>query len=176
MVGRLARAPRLRGPDELVLHPLLPDETTLKTGAQELVTERFGHWLPMAKMVYDARQELQFLKSRPEVDASRLGFIGFSLGGKAALYVGAFAPEITAAVSVDPHISLHGDTNWHEPWYLDWKHVFPTSGPTTIRSPNSAGPSGACSTPIRSGPASSGTITRSSPSARRGPSCSSAAA
>jgi dienelactone hydrolase len=101
------------------------NETTFKTGAPELVTERFGHWLPMAKMVYDVRQELQFLKSRPEVDASRVGFIGFSLSAKAALYVGAFAPEITAVVSVDPHTSLHGGTNWEERWYMDWKHVFP---------------------------------------------------
>jgi Dienelactone hydrolase family len=87
--------------------------------------ERFGHWLPMAKMVHDTKREVEYLKSRPEVDAKRLGFIGFSLGAKAAVYVAAFAPEIRAIVSVDPHISMHGDTNWHEPWYLDWKHVFP---------------------------------------------------
>jgi hypothetical protein len=87
--------------------------------------ERFGHWLPMAKMVHDVKREAEYLKSRPEVDAKRLGFIGFSLGAKAAVYVAAFAPEIRATVSVDPHISMHGDTNWHEPWYLDWKHVFP---------------------------------------------------
>ena len=37
--------------------------------------------------------------------------VGFSLGAKAAMYVGAFVPEITAIVSVDPHVSLHGDTN-----------------------------------------------------------------
>jgi hypothetical protein len=100
-------------------------DTKHNTGAPELVTERFGHWLPMAKMVHDVRQEWQFLKSRPEVDASRVGFIGFSLGAKAAVYVGAFAPEITAVVSVDPHISLYGDTNWHERWFLDWQHAFP---------------------------------------------------
>ena len=101
------------------------DGTKHNTGAPDRVRERFGRWLPMAKMVHDTRREVEFLKSRPEVDATRIGFIGFSLGAKAAVYVGAFAPEITAIVSVDPHISLHGDTNWHEPWFLDWRRVYP---------------------------------------------------
>jgi hypothetical protein len=101
------------------------DGTTWKTGAMDRLYERFGHWLPMAKMVHDTKREIEYLKSRPEVDSKRLGFIGFSLGAKAAVYVAAFVPEIRATVSVDPHISMHGDTNWNEPWYLDWKRVFP---------------------------------------------------
>src|SRR6185503_10918862 len=101
------------------------DGSTFKTGAMDRLYERFGHWLPMAKMVHDVRREAEYLKSRPEVDATRLGFIGFSLGAKAAVYVAAFAPEIFATVSVDPHISMHGDSNWNEPWYLDWLRVFP---------------------------------------------------
>jgi hypothetical protein len=88
------------------------------------VYERFGRWLPLAKMVHDVQREVEFLKSRPEVDASRIGFIGFSLSAKAALYVAAFAPEITATVSIDPHIAIHGATNYGDPWYLDWKRPF----------------------------------------------------
>ena len=91
----------------------------------EVVYERFGHWLPMAKMVHDVQREAAFLKTRPEVDARRLGFIGFSLSGKTALYVAAFAPEIIATVAIDPHVALHGATNYHAPWYLDWKRTFP---------------------------------------------------
>ena len=101
------------------------DGTNHKTGAPERVTQRFGRWLPMAKMVHDVQREVEYLKSRPEVDARRIGFIGFSLGAKAALYVAGFAPEITACVSVDPHVSLHGSTNWHEPWFLDWQGKYP---------------------------------------------------
>jgi len=82
----------------------------------EMVYERFGHWLPMAKMVYDVRREVEYLKTLPEVDSKRLGFIGFSLSAKAALYVAAFAPEIKATVAVDPHLALHGDTNYFEQW------------------------------------------------------------
>ena len=46
-------------------------------------------------MVYDARREAEYLAlaqtgGRPQ----RLGFMGFSLGAKAAVYVAAFAPEL----------------------------------------------------------------------------------
>lgn len=92
----------------------------------EVVYERFGHWLPMSKMVHDVRREVEYLRSRPEVDAKRIGFIGFSLSAKTALYVAAFAPEVSATVSVDPHVSLYGDTNYEAPWYLDFERKFPS--------------------------------------------------
>jgi len=101
------------------------DGTTYHTGAQEKLYQRFGHWLPMGKMVHDAQREAEYLRSRREVDPKRLGFIGFSLGAKAAVYVAAFAPEFQAVVALDPHIAVNGGTNWYAPWYLDWLHVFP---------------------------------------------------
>jgi len=101
------------------------DGTTYGTGASELLYGRFGRWLPMAKMVHDVQREVLYLKSRPEVDGSRVGFIGFSLSAKTAVYVGAFAPEITAVVAVDPHIAINGGTNYYSRWYLDWQHRFP---------------------------------------------------
>jgi len=101
------------------------DGTTARQGAPEKLYERFGHWLPIAKMVHDARREFQYLKSRQEVDPRRVGFIGFSLGAKAAVYVAAFAPEIKATVALDPHIAVNGGTNWFDPWYLDWLRPFP---------------------------------------------------
>lgn len=101
------------------------DGTSYRNGAGEKVYERFGHWLPMAKMVHDVQREVEFLKTRPEVDARRIGFIGFSLSAKTALYVAAFAPEVRATVAIDPHIPLYGATNYGDPWYLDWKRGFP---------------------------------------------------
>jgi len=92
--------------------------------AIELMYERFGHWLPMAKMVHDVRREVEFLRSLPQVDPARIGFMGFSLGAKAAVYVGAFAPEIQVTVAVDPHIAINGSTNWYDPWFLDWTRRF----------------------------------------------------
>lgn len=101
------------------------DGATARTGAPEKLYERFGHWLPLAKMVHDARRQAEYLRSRKEVDSRRLGFIGFSLGAKAAVYVAAFAPEFQAVVALDPHIAVNGGTNWYAPWYLDWLRSFP---------------------------------------------------
>jgi hypothetical protein len=98
--------------------------TTSRTGATDLLHERFAHWLPIARMAYDVRREAEYLKSRPEVDGSRIGFIGFSHSAKAAVYVGAFAPEIKAIISLDPHIGVNGGTNYYDPWYLAWRRKF----------------------------------------------------
>ncbi|MBI1792147.1 MAG: dienelactone hydrolase family protein [Acidobacteria bacterium] len=88
--------------------------------AGEKLQERFGNWLPMGKMVHDAQREAAYLRSLKQVDGKRIGFIGFSLGAKAAVYVAAFAPEFKATVALDPHIAVNGGTNWYAPWYLDW--------------------------------------------------------
>ena len=101
------------------------DGTTARNGVADKLRERFGHWLPMSRMVYDVRREAQYLRSLPYVDGKRIGFMGFSLSAKTAVYVGAFAPEIAATVAIDPHIAVNGGTNWFEPWYLDWLHNYP---------------------------------------------------
>ncbi|MFB3825811.1 MAG: dienelactone hydrolase family protein [Bryobacteraceae bacterium] len=101
------------------------DGATYAKGAVDKLYERFGHWLPMAKMAHDARREAEYLRSLKQVDGQRIGFIGFSLSAKAAVYVAAFAPEIAATVAVDPHIAVNGGTNWYAPWYLDWLRPFP---------------------------------------------------
>ena len=101
------------------------DDTNYASGAAEKVYQRYGHWLGLGKMVHDARREAEYLKSLKQVDGRRLGFIGFSLGAKAAVYVAAFAPEYQATVALDAHIAVNGNTNWYDPWYLDWLHTFP---------------------------------------------------
>ncbi|MGH9719095.1 MAG: dienelactone hydrolase family protein, partial [Bryobacteraceae bacterium] len=101
------------------------DDTTARKGVSDKLYERFGRWLPMAKMVHDAQREAEYLRSLKQVDGDRIGFIGFSLGAKAAVYVAAFAPEFKATVALDPHIAVNGGTNWYAPWYLDWMRPFP---------------------------------------------------
>jgi hypothetical protein len=101
------------------------DGSKVRNGIPEKLYERFGRWLPMGKMVHDARREAEFLRARRDVDSRRIGFIGFSLGAKAAVYVAAFAPEIAATVALDPHIAVNGGTNWYAPWYLDWMRQWP---------------------------------------------------
>ncbi|MBL0157904.1 MAG: dienelactone hydrolase family protein [Bryobacterales bacterium] len=101
------------------------DSSYRKNTAGDKLRARFGHWLPMAKMVHDARRQAEYLRSLKQVDRRRLGFIGFSLSAKAALYIAAFAPEFHATVSLDPHIAINGGTNWFAPWYLDWLRPYP---------------------------------------------------
>jgi len=92
--------------------------------AAELVYERFGHWLGMGKMVHDVAREIEYLRTLPQVDGARIGFMGFSLSAKAAVYVAAFNPDVKVTVAVDPHIAINGGTNWYAPWYLDWRRRF----------------------------------------------------
>jgi dienelactone hydrolase len=101
------------------------DGTNYGKGAAEKLNERFGHWLPISKMVHDVRREAEYLRSLPDVDPKRIGFIGFSLSAKTAVYVAAFAPEIAATIAVDPHLAVNGNTNWYAPWYLDWLRPYP---------------------------------------------------
>ncbi|HEY2941564.1 MAG TPA: dienelactone hydrolase family protein, partial [Vicinamibacteria bacterium] len=51
------------------------------------------------KYVWDARRALDYLETRPEVDPSRLGMIGHSLGGQETLFTTAIDTRIKAAVS-----------------------------------------------------------------------------
>lgn len=101
------------------------DGANYASGAAQLHRERFGHWLPIARMVFDVQREAEYLRSLPQVDPKRIGFIGFSLSAKTAVYVAGFAPEIAATVAVDPHIAANGSTNWFAPWYMDWLHPYP---------------------------------------------------
>ena len=101
------------------------DDRSFRNGVHEPLYSRFGHWLPMGKMVHDVSREVEYLKSLPEVDADRIGFMGFSLSAKAAIYAAALVPELKATVSFDPGVALNGRTNWFKPWYLDWLKRFP---------------------------------------------------
>lgn len=100
------------------------DGSSYSKQAAEKVYERFGRWAGLSRMVWDVRQQAAYLRSRGDVDGRRIGFMGFSLSAKTAVYVGAFAPEIAAVVAIDPHIALNGGTNYYAPWYMDWTRPF----------------------------------------------------
>jgi dienelactone hydrolase len=97
--------------------------TRLKEAA-DLVYDRFGRWLAISKMAHDVSREIEYLRSLPQVDGKRIGFMGFSLSAKAAIYVAAFNPDVKVTVAVDPHIAINGGTNWYAPWYMDWQRKF----------------------------------------------------
>jgi dienelactone hydrolase len=53
----------------------------------------------LAKVLHDVRIAVDYLVTRPEVDPSRIGFIGHSYGGRMAIWASAFDERIRAAVS-----------------------------------------------------------------------------
>lgn len=71
----------------------------------------------MAKMLWDAIRSTDYLVSRPEVDPTRIGTIGHSLGAKEVIYHAAFDPRVKVAVSCEGGISLRF-SNWNADWYL----------------------------------------------------------
>ncbi|MCC6696252.1 MAG: dienelactone hydrolase family protein [Candidatus Hydrogenedentes bacterium] len=73
--------------------------------------------LGMRKMLHDAQRAVDVLVSLPEVDPSRIGALGHSLGAKETLYLMAFDERVRAGVFSEGGIGL-SFTNWHDPWYL----------------------------------------------------------
>jgi len=71
----------------------------------------------LGKWIWDAHRLLDYLDTLPEVDHQQIGIVGHSLGGKMALYAGAFEERITAVVSNELGIGL-SDSNYQDYWYL----------------------------------------------------------
>jgi hypothetical protein len=78
---------------------------------------RHPDWKGMARMTFDAIRAADYLESLPEVDRSRIGCLGHSLGAKEALYAAAFDERYRAAVFSEGGIGI-GFSNWDAIWYL----------------------------------------------------------
>ena len=68
-------------------------------------------------MLFDAQRAVDVLESLEEVDSSRIGTIGHSLGAKEAFYLGAFDDRVGAIVSNEGGIGIEM-SNWDDVWYL----------------------------------------------------------
>jgi predicted esterase len=89
-------------------------------GYLEVVAElarRHPHVTGLGYWVWQSRRLADWIAMKPELDASRVGIAGHSLGGKMALYAGAFEPRYRAVVSSEPGIAL-AFSNYGDPWYL----------------------------------------------------------
>ncbi|MFO0943369.1 MAG: dienelactone hydrolase family protein [Pirellulales bacterium] len=71
----------------------------------------------MARMLLDGHCAVDILCSLDQVDSSRIGVVGHSLGAKEALYLAAFDPRVIASVSCEGGLGI-GQSNWDAPWYL----------------------------------------------------------
>jgi len=86
-------------------------------GEAQKFLERAPKSKGMAKMLYDSLVAVDILVSLPEVDASRIGTVGHSLGAKETLYIGAFDERVKVIVSSEGGIGTKF-SNWEAPWYL----------------------------------------------------------
>jgi hypothetical protein len=77
---------------------------------------------PLSMLACAAANSWYVLATRPEVDASRIGVVGHSFGGKWALFAGALFDRFAAVAVSDPGIMFdtHPSVNYWEPWYLGW--------------------------------------------------------
>ncbi|MFC1452719.1 alpha/beta hydrolase family protein [Verrucomicrobiota bacterium] len=71
----------------------------------------------MMKMLWDAMRAVDVLAARPGVDATRLGCVGHSLGGKEAFFLAAFDDRVKATAASECCIDIRS-CNWDAPWYL----------------------------------------------------------
>lgn len=97
---------------------LWPDNTHL-AAAEEAARflKRHPKNKGMGKMLYDGLVAVDILASLPEVDPTRLGAIGHSLGAKEVLYLAAFDDRIKVSVSSEGGIGVKF-SNWDASWYL----------------------------------------------------------
>ena len=69
--------------------------------------------------VYDLMRTVDYIESRPEADAERIGMLGLSMGGMEALLLGALDDRIDAVVSIAGHLA------WEEIFASGaWKTIF----------------------------------------------------
>lgn len=81
------------------------------------LAQRRPGWTGLGKMTFDASRCVDYLETLPQVDKSRIGCIGHSLGAKQVLYAMAFEPRYRVGVFNEGGIGLRM-SNWTDPWYL----------------------------------------------------------
>ena len=71
-------------------------------------SQNVGKYLTREQLLLDAQAALDALQARPDVDRSRIGLYGVSLGGSFALALGAQRPEITSICTLGTFSSWPG--------------------------------------------------------------------
>jgi len=78
---------------------------------------------PLSMLAYAAANAWFLLSSRPEVDATKIGIVGHSYGGKWAMFASCLFDKFACAAWSDPGIVFDEeryDVNYWEPWYLGY--------------------------------------------------------
>lgn len=95
---------------------------------------------PLSYHAYVAANCWHALANRPDVDATRIGVLGHSYGGKWALFAAALWEKFAAVAVSDPGVvfdETRGNVNYWEPWYLglDPDHPRPKAGIPSAANP-----------------------------------------
>ncbi|MAS96261.1 MAG: sialidase [Verrucomicrobiales bacterium] len=77
---------------------------------------------PLSMLGYAAANAYHVLADLPEVDASRIGIVGHSFGGKWAMFGSCLYDKFACAAWSDPGITFdtRPSVNYWEPWYLGY--------------------------------------------------------
>jgi hypothetical protein len=113
--------------DHFTVPPRVPDGREYDSREFE---RTHPEWSPIGKAAWDQMRCLDLLETLPEVDASRIGSIGFSLGGNTTLLTAAFDPRVKAAVVVCGVATFRGDRNRRYCWVREGAnfHYMPKLG------------------------------------------------
>lgn len=98
---------------------LAPDYPSFGEHAYDF-NPKHGYVSGTMKAVWDNIRAIDLLETLPEVDASRIGAIGHSLGGHNAIFTAVFEPRIQAVVSSCGFSSMQKDDvpSWTGPRYM----------------------------------------------------------
>jgi len=99
-----------------------------------------ANWSLMGERVWDSLRCIDYLVSRPEVDASRIGVVGLSLGGETAMYVAALDERVRIACSSGWLTTVENMKNGHCPcWnfagleeHFDFADIFACVAPRVL--------------------------------------------
>jgi dienelactone hydrolase len=86
-------------PDAICFEERAEVDDPVEYHAYQLYTRLMSGQTLLGKVLFDISAGVDLLQSMPEVDATRIGFIGHSYGGRTALFAPAFDRRIKASVS-----------------------------------------------------------------------------
>lgn len=98
---------------------LAPDYPSLGEHSYDFAP-RHGYASGTMKGIWDHLRAVDLLEARPEVDPTRIGVLGHSLGGHNAIFLGLFDSRVKAIVSSCGFCPFHKDdvSSWAGPRYL----------------------------------------------------------
>lgn len=113
-------------PEHFVAGHRTPPEGPYETGR---FYEKHPEWTAVGKFTFEHSIAVDLLASRKEVDATRIGAVGHSLGGHGAFFLAAYDPRIKASgCNCAASFFRHNKTvdAWsRDHWYIYFKHIRP---------------------------------------------------